>query len=288
MQPGRAYSAPGRGPGAGLDSAFRDALRGRLPAVPPGGMTLAYVDDVAAGHLAAFDRGRPGERYILADGYAPMRELVAAVVEAGGRGRVPPAMPAPLARRFAAAGEARLRASSAARRCSPGELSFLLWEARADSARGASGARGRVHAVARGRARARSSGSNAGNRVRGLDSRYEVLNDAAGLAQGFVETLAERRVGPRADLDELRDRLAVPLGDAGEDPRAVIEDLARDVEPGLIASAGPRYFGFVIGGALPVAVAADWLDLRLGSKRRRLRRRAGALGRRGGRRGLDR
>ena len=46
--------------------------------------------------------------------------------------------------------------------------------------------------------------------MRGLDSRYEVLNDAAGLAQGFVETLAERRVGPRADLAELRYRLAVP------------------------------------------------------------------------------
>ena len=66
-------------------------------------------------------------------------------------------------------------------------------------------------------------------------------------------------MGAAADLAELRSRLAKPLADDGEDPRAVIEDLARDVEPGLVASAGPRYFGFVIGGALPVAVAADWL-----------------------------
>jgi glutamate/tyrosine decarboxylase-like PLP-dependent enzyme len=39
----------------------------------------------------------------------------------------------------------------------------------------------------------------------------------------------------------------------------VIEELARDVAPGLVGSAGPRYFGFVIGGSVPVAVAADWL-----------------------------
>jgi glutamate/tyrosine decarboxylase-like PLP-dependent enzyme len=66
-------------------------------------------------------------------------------------------------------------------------------------------------------------------------------------------------VGASAGLPELRSRLARPLSDDGDDPRTVIQDLARDVEPGLVASAGPRYFGFVIGGALPVAVAADWL-----------------------------
>jgi glutamate/tyrosine decarboxylase-like PLP-dependent enzyme len=92
-----------------------------------------------------------------------------------------------------------------------------------------------------------------------MDRRYEVLDDAARLAHEFIDSLPSRRVGAEADLDELRSRLGRRLTEAGEDPRAVIEDLAADVEPGLVASAGPRYFGFVIGGALPVAVAADWL-----------------------------
>src|SRR5438445_10245514 len=92
-----------------------------------------------------------------------------------------------------------------------------------------------------------------------MDPRYEVLDDAARLAHEFVDSRTSRGVGPTATLSELRSRLARPLTDEGEDSRAVIEDLARNVEPGLVASAGPRYFGFVIGGALPVAVAADWL-----------------------------
>jgi|SRR5215211_4456855 len=92
-----------------------------------------------------------------------------------------------------------------------------------------------------------------------MDSRYEVLEDAARLAHEFIDGLAERPVGAETGVDELRERLGRPLTEEGEDPRAVIEELARGVEPGLIASAGPRYFGFVIGGALPVAVAADWL-----------------------------
>ena len=92
-----------------------------------------------------------------------------------------------------------------------------------------------------------------------MDERYEVLNDAAALARDFIDSLPSRPVGAAADVHELRDRLARPLTGSGEDPSAVIRDLAADVDPGLVASAGPRYFGFVIGGSLPVAVAADWL-----------------------------
>ena len=52
-------------------------------------MTLVFADSVARGHLAAFDRGKPGERYILANGYAPMRELLRLAVAEAGRGWVP-------------------------------------------------------------------------------------------------------------------------------------------------------------------------------------------------------
>ena len=92
-----------------------------------------------------------------------------------------------------------------------------------------------------------------------MDERYEVLDDAARLAHEFIDRLPSRPVGASADLEDLRERLGRPLTDAGEDPQTVIADLAADAEPGLIASAGPRYFGYVVGGSLPVAVAADWL-----------------------------
>jgi glutamate/tyrosine decarboxylase-like PLP-dependent enzyme len=50
-----------------------------------------------------------------------------------------------------------------------------------------------------------------------------------------------------------------PLSASGEDPIQVIGHLAKVIEPGLVATAGPRYFGFVIGGSVPAAMAADWL-----------------------------
>ena len=134
VNPSTVYG-PGPWQGTGLDRALRDAIRTRLPAVPPGGMTLAYVDDVAAGHLAAHDKGSPGERYILADGFATMREILAAAVETAGRGRVPPRMPLSLAKAMAGGGEAISRVIRRPPLLGRGQLHFLLWEARADASK---------------------------------------------------------------------------------------------------------------------------------------------------------
>src|SRR5437762_378363 len=87
----------------------------------------------------------------------------------------------------------------------------------------------------------------------------EILEAAAAHALRFREGLRERHVGPTATLDELRAGLAVPLTDEGVDGSKVIDDLARAVERGLMAVAGPRFFGFVMGGSTPTSVAADWL-----------------------------
>ncbi len=92
-----------------------------------------------------------------------------------------------------------------------------------------------------------------------MDDRTRALRRAAELGIEFVEGLPERHVGARADAAALSDRLGGPLPEDGADPVAVIEELAEAVDPGLIGSAGPRYYGFVVGGALPASAAADWL-----------------------------
>ena len=130
-----AVYGPGPWAAAGLDSVVRDVIRRRLPAVPPGGLSLAYVDDVADGHIAAFEKARPGERYILGDGFATNDSIARAAVEEAGRGWVPPTIPVNVARALSAAGD---RIASVIRRpplLPGGQLHFLLWEARIDNAK---------------------------------------------------------------------------------------------------------------------------------------------------------
>jgi glutamate/tyrosine decarboxylase-like PLP-dependent enzyme len=89
--------------------------------------------------------------------------------------------------------------------------------------------------------------------------RGDLLRRTAELAADFLNRLPDRPVSTPVDLAALRRELGGPLPDRGEDPQEVIEKLATDVEPGLVGSAGPRYFGFVVGGGVPAALGADWL-----------------------------
>ena len=92
-----------------------------------------------------------------------------------------------------------------------------------------------------------------------MDDRRALLDRTAELANDFLDRLPNRPVGRPTDLEKLRATLGGPMPDEPQDPIGVIEGLARGAEPGLVGTAGPRYFGFVVGGSVPAALAADWL-----------------------------
>lgn len=89
-------------------------------------------------------------------------------------------------------------------------------------------------------------------RIRGLDAAHRA-------ALEFLASLEDRPVWPRATLAEMLDAFGGPLPDEGMDAADVIDEIASRADPGLVAIAGGRFFGFVIGGTHPAALAADWL-----------------------------
>jgi glutamate/tyrosine decarboxylase-like PLP-dependent enzyme len=86
-----------------------------------------------------------------------------------------------------------------------------------------------------------------------------VLDVAAAHAARYLESLGSRPIAASAEIAELRQRLGKPLPEAGLPAEVVIDELVRDTEGGILGSAGGRFFGWVTGGALPAALAADWL-----------------------------
>ena len=91
------------------------------------------------------------------------------------------------------------------------------------------------------------------------DPSLRVLSLAQQEAFSFLNNLDRAPVGATADVQTLRKQLNKPLADSGLPPEQVITELVRDVSGGLLGSAGGRFFGWVIGGAVPAALAADWL-----------------------------
>jgi glutamate/tyrosine decarboxylase-like PLP-dependent enzyme len=87
----------------------------------------------------------------------------------------------------------------------------------------------------------------------------DLLKRTADLALEFLATLPERPVGRPVNYAELLAELGGALPVQGAASLQVIEKLVEAANPGLVATAGPRYFGFVTGGAHPASVAAEWL-----------------------------
>jgi glutamate/tyrosine decarboxylase-like PLP-dependent enzyme len=87
----------------------------------------------------------------------------------------------------------------------------------------------------------------------------DLLQRTAEIAADYVESLGERPVFPPVSPEELREALGGPLPDEPLDPARVVNELVESAEPGVVALGSGRYFGFVIGGGLPAALAADWL-----------------------------
>jgi glutamate/tyrosine decarboxylase-like PLP-dependent enzyme len=90
-------------------------------------------------------------------------------------------------------------------------------------------------------------------------NRHALLDHSARCAKAYLDLVADRPVRADATGTELRALLGGPLGRAGESANAVIDRLADAGLRGTMATQGPRFFGFVVGGSVPVATAADWL-----------------------------
>ncbi len=87
----------------------------------------------------------------------------------------------------------------------------------------------------------------------------KLVEDAARRAIKYLEGLPDRRVSPSTEAVAALSRLDERLPQAAIPPEKVLQDLDETCSPATMAMAGPRFFGFVIGGSLPVTLAANWL-----------------------------
>src|SRR3954447_26443491 len=86
-----------------------------------------------------------------------------------------------------------------------------------------------------------------------------ILDRAVAHAHRWLESVPGRRVPATGTADDTVSRLGAALPLHGRPATEVVDALAAAVEPGLMANASGRFFGWVMGSSLPAALAADWL-----------------------------
>lgn len=86
-----------------------------------------------------------------------------------------------------------------------------------------------------------------------------LLHRAVQHSLAYLRGVPDRPVRALADDAELRELLGGPLPQGSSDPLEVLDALVRGVDRGLVPTGNGRYLGYVVGGTLPVALAADWL-----------------------------
>src|SRR5687768_3811753 len=86
-----------------------------------------------------------------------------------------------------------------------------------------------------------------------------LLQQTAEMAADYLDAAGDRPVAGAVAMDDLLSAFGGPLPTEPSDPLAVVQALVEAADPGLVVTNAGRYFGFVEGGVLPAALAADWL-----------------------------
>lgn len=130
LHPAGVYG-PGPTDSPGLNDAIERLQRGKVPALPPGGVAVVFAPDVGEGHVLAEERAAVGSRYILSESYLALTELAQTILqECGLEKRRPPTIPLSLARTIATLGECVARFTHRPPLLPRGGLHYLQWQAR--------------------------------------------------------------------------------------------------------------------------------------------------------------
>ena len=92
-----------------------------------------------------------------------------------------------------------------------------------------------------------------------MEDKYSVLDFTLAEAKKWVNEVDDRPVSSRLTFEELKEKISFPLNSTGIPAEDVVKHIVDSAKDGLLGSTGGRFFAWVIGGALPSALASDWL-----------------------------